>query len=68
MKVLLDIKDNKAHHLLEVLKGLPYVKAQTLTSYKAKVLGNLGEAVEEMKLIKAGKLTARNAEDIFDEL
>ena len=26
MKVILDIKDNKALHLLEVLKSLPYVK------------------------------------------
>jgi hypothetical protein len=32
MKILLDIKDNQAVHLREVLKGLPYVKAQQLTS------------------------------------
>jgi hypothetical protein len=61
VKVLLDIKDNKAHFLLEILKDLPYVKIQVLTSYKAQVLENLSEAVEEMKLIKANKLTARNA-------
>lgn len=64
----MDIKDNKVHHFLEVLKGLPYEKTQNLTPYKAKVLADLIEAVEEMKLIKAGKLTARNAEDLFDEL
>jgi hypothetical protein len=68
MKVLLDIKDNKAHHLMEVLKGLSYVKAKELTPYKAKVLGDLKEAVEELNLIKAGKLKARNAEDLFNEL
>jgi len=68
MKVLLDIKDNKAHHLIEVLKGLSYVKTQTLTPYKAKVLEDVKEAVEEMNLIKEGKLKARNAEDLFDEL
>jgi len=68
MKVLLDIKDNKAHHLMEVLKGLSYVKAKELTPYKAKVLGDLKEAVEELNLIKTGKLKARNAEDLFDEL
>jgi hypothetical protein len=38
MKVLLDIKDDKAPYLLEVLKGLRYVKIKTLTPYKAKVL------------------------------
>ena len=68
MKVLLDIKDNKAHHLMEVLKGLSYVKAKTITPYKAKVLEDLKEAVEELNLIKSGKLKARSAEDIFDEL
>ena len=36
MKVLLDIKDNKAHHLMEVLKGLSYVKAKTLNLIKLK--------------------------------
>jgi hypothetical protein len=64
MKVLLDIKDNKAHHLMEVLKGLSYVKTHTLTPYKAKILEDVKEAVEEMNLIKTGKLKARNAEDL----
>lgn len=68
MKVLLDIKDSKAHSLLEVLKGLPYVKTKELTPYKASVLEGLKEAVEEMKLIKAGKLKGRPAEDLFNEL
>ena len=35
MKVLLDIKDSKARHLLEVLKGLSYVKTKTLSNEKA---------------------------------
>ena len=68
MKVLLDIKDSKAHNLIEVLKGLPYVKAQTLTPYKAKVLKDVKEAVEELNLVRSGKLQARNAEDLFNEL
>jgi len=68
MKVLLEIKDSKAHHLIEVLKGLSYVKTKALTPYKAKVLEDVREAVEEMKLIDQGKLEARNAEDLFDEL
>jgi hypothetical protein len=31
MKVLLDIKDNKAGFVMELLKNLPFVKAKTLT-------------------------------------
>lgn len=68
MKVLLDIKDSNAPSLLEVLNSLPYVKTKQLTPYKAKVLEDIKEAVEEMKLIKKGKLKARNAEDLFNEL
>lgn len=68
MKVLLDIKDSKALYLLEVLKGLSYVKTKELTPYKAEVLEGIKEAVEEMKLVKKGKIKARNAEDLFNEL
>ena len=68
MKVLLDIKDGKALFVMELLQNLPFVKAKTLTPYNAKVLEDLKEAVEEMKLIKDGKLKARNAEDLFHEL
>ena len=68
MKVLLDIKDNKAASLMEVLGGLSYVRATQLTPYKSKVLNDVREAVEEMVLIKAGKLKARNAKDLISEL
>ena len=68
MKVLLDIKDSKALHLLEVLKSLPYVKTRQLTDEEAQVMGDLREAVEEMKLIRAGKKQARDAEDFLNEL
>jgi len=68
MKVLLDIKDNKALHLLEVLKGLPYVRTKTLTNEKALLLEEIKEGVEEVNLINEGKKQARNAEDFLNEL
>ncbi len=68
MKVLLDIKDAKAPFVMELLQSLSFVKAKPLSPYKAKVLEDVKEAVEEMKLIKKGKLKARNAEDLFHEL
>ena len=55
-------------NLLELLKNFPFVKAKNLTPYKAKVLEDIREAVEEMNLIKAGKLEARDAEELFREL
>lgn len=68
MKVLLDIPDNKANSLMEVLKSISYVKAKTLTDNKAMLLKELREAVEEMRLIKSGKKKAKNAEDFLNEL
>ena len=68
MKVLVDIKDNKASFVMELLDSLPFVKTQTLTSEKALLIEEIKEGVEEMKLIKAGKKTARNAEEFLNEL
>ncbi len=59
MKILLEIPDRKAHSLLEVLKSISYVKAKQLTDSKAVLLSDIREAVEEMKLVKQGKLKAR---------
>lgn len=68
MKVLLDIPDNKADSLLEVLRSISFVKAKRLTDSKAQLIEDIREAVEEMKLIRAGKKKARNAEDFLNEL
>lgn len=68
MKVLLDIKDDKAEFFLDLLKDIKYVKAQQLTDTKSRVLSELREAVEEMQLIKAGKKKGRPAKDVLNEL
>jgi hypothetical protein len=64
----LTIKQKKA--VLTVVKTFAEEQKESLplTSYKRKVLDDVREAVEEMKLIKKGKLKARNAEDLFHEL
>ncbi len=67
MKVLLDIPDNKAA-IMDVLKSISYVKAKPLTDERAILMEELREAVEEMKLIKAVKKKARNAEDFLNDL
>lgn len=68
MKVLLDIKDSKATHLLEVLKGLSYVKTTPISDENALFLEEIKEAVENLQLVKEGKLQARPAKDLLDEL
>ena len=68
MKVLLDIKDSQAIHIMEVLKSLPYVKTKQLTNAKSQLMYEINEAVEELNLIKEGKKQARNAEDFLNEV
>lgn len=68
MKVLLEIPDNKASSLMELLKSISYVKAKTLTDSKTKLTQEIKDAVEEMKLIKQYKKKARKAEDFLNEL
>ncbi len=68
MNILLDIKDSKALHLLEVLKGLPYVKATIISSKKAEQIEGLKESINELNQIKAGKLKGVSARKLLDEL
>lgn len=69
MKLLLDINDNKAVFFMEVLKNFTFVKdAIPLSDTKADLMRDIREAIEELKLIREGKLKARNAEDLINEL
>jgi len=47
MKLLLEIEDEKADFILELLKNFKFVKAKTLSPYKAEVLSNLKQSIEE---------------------
>jgi len=68
MKILLDIKDEKVAFVMELLGNFKFVKAKPLTPYKAEVLEGIKDAVEEMQLIKAGKLKGISAKKLLDEL
>ena len=68
MKLLLEIKEEKAAFILELLKNFSFVKAKPLTPYKAEVMEGLNEAVKEMNEIKAGKKKAQPLSEFLDEL
>ena len=68
MHVLLDIKDSKALHLLEVLRSLPYVKTKTISEEKAQLMEEIKDAVDSLVLIKEGKLKPKSARDLYNEL
>jgi len=68
IKLLVEIKDEKAGFVMELLNNFKFVKTKTLTPTKAQLLQELKEAIDEMNEIKAGKKKARNAEDVLEEL
>jgi len=47
---------------------IPYVKIKSLTKANVLFLAELKKAVDDVKLIKAGKLKGRTAEELLDEL
>jgi hypothetical protein len=68
MKIVLDVKENKAAALMALLNDLPYMKAKPLTPYKAKVLEDVKEAVDELNMVLRGKIEARDADELLNEL
>ena len=68
MKVLLDIKDSKVEFVMELLRNLSFVKAKPLTDEKAEFIEDIRNAVEEVKLVKKGKLKAKPARELLNEL
>jgi hypothetical protein len=75
-QVTLHIPNNKYPHFIELAKSIKYVKKideeeidgeyKPLT--KKQVLDGLKEAVKEMNLVNKGKLKARGAMELFNEL
>jgi hypothetical protein len=68
MKFMLEVKESKAATLMALLNDLPYVKTKPLTPYKAKVLEGVKEAVDELNLVLSGKIQARDADELLNEL
>jgi polyhydroxyalkanoate synthesis regulator phasin len=68
MKAIIDVKDNRADFVMELLDSLPFVKVKTISPQKAQLIEEIKEAVENLNLVKQGKLKARPAKDLVNEL
>jgi hypothetical protein len=55
MKLVIDVKENKAEFVKELLNSLPYVKTKTISTTKARFLEELKESVREITLAKKEK-------------
>jgi len=68
MKVLLDIKDNKADFVMELLESLSFVKAETISAPKARFLKEFKKAIDEVNQAKKGNVKLKSADQLLDEL
>jgi hypothetical protein len=68
MKVVLDIKDSKASFVMELLDSFSFVKIQPITNEKALLLREIREAVDTVNLVKKGKIQARPAKELLNEI
>ena len=68
MKAVLDIKDSKAPFIIELLGNFSYVRVQPITNEKALLLSEIKDAVDTVNLVKKGKLQARPAKELLDEI
>ena len=68
MKVVLDIKDSKASFVMELLNNFSFVKVHPITNEKALLLSEIREAVDTINLIKKGKVQARPAKELLNEI
>ncbi|WP_061215938.1 hypothetical protein [Leptospira santarosai] len=68
MKILVDVKDEKALFLIEILKGFSFVKkTETLTEPRAKALKGFKEAINQVNLDKRGKIKLPSIHSLLDE-
>lgn len=68
MKLLLEVRDEKAPELMQILKDLHFVKTTAISPAKALLVKQVKEAVDEINLIKSGKKKARDAQAFLHEL
>jgi hypothetical protein len=68
MKILLDIKDDKAAFVMELLRSLKFVKAKPLSPGSSDVLEGLKEAIDQVHLAKQGKVKLKPARQLLDEI
>ena len=69
MKILVEISDIKTDFALEVIRSLIFVKkAELISGDKSLLMEEIKEAVENLNLVRQGKLKAKPARELLNEL
>lgn len=68
MKMTIEVRDDKAAFILELLKNFSFVKLDQASKEKARVLEELKEAVAEVNRAKRGEIKLQTARELLNEL
>ncbi len=73
MKLTVEVPDNKADFMLELLQNLPFVtvyqsRKAKKAAQKAELLADMQEAITELKEVLAGREESRSVYDFLKEL
>lgn len=70
MKVILDIKENRAKSFIELINDLKYVRIikQVNDRKKSKAMQDFVDALNDVKLHEEGKKTLKTANQLLNEL
>ena len=68
MTVMLEIKDDKALFIMELLNNFSFVKTKPIINENELLLQEIKEAVNIVNLLKKGKASARPAKELLNEI
>ena len=68
MQLLVNIADNKADFILELLNSFHYVETKAISKSKYKLLEDISTAVQEVELSKKSNKKPKKLEDFLNEL
>ncbi len=68
MDFLVRVEDSKAPFFLELMKNLRPVRVERLSAEKKKLLREIRQAIEEVKLARQGKIKLKSARELLREL
>ncbi|MBP6721539.1 MAG: hypothetical protein KA239_04410 [Bacteroidia bacterium] len=68
MKMTIEVRDDKAAFILELLKNFSFVKLDEASKEKARVLEGLEQGLKEAKMAERGEIKLQSAREWLNEL
>jgi hypothetical protein len=68
MKMTIEVRDDEAAFILELLKNFSFVKLDEASKEKARVLESVSQGLKEAKMAERGEIKLQSAREWLNEL